>query len=62
SGTGGPVDSTLFYTLYLYLKGFKSYEMGYAAAMAWVLLLIIAGLTGVNFLASKYWVFYGDTK
>jgi multiple sugar transport system permease protein len=28
--------------------------------MAWVLLLIIAGLTGVNFLASKYWVFYGD--
>ncbi|MCA2227596.1 carbohydrate ABC transporter permease [Nonomuraea aurantiaca] len=62
SGTGGPVDSTLFYTLYLYLKGFKSYDMGYAAAMAWVLLLIIAGLTGVNFLASKYWVFYGDTK
>jgi len=61
-GGGGPVDSTLFYTLYLYLKGFKSYEMGYAAAMAWVLLLIIAGLTGVNFLASKYWVFYGDTK
>ncbi|WP_436838722.1 carbohydrate ABC transporter permease [Nonomuraea cavernae] len=61
-GFGGPVDSTLFYTLYLYLKGFKSYEMGYAAAMAWVLLLIIAGLTGVNFIASKYWVFYGDTK
>ncbi|RVX47712.1 carbohydrate ABC transporter membrane protein 1 (CUT1 family) [Nonomuraea polychroma] len=61
-GKGGPADSTLFYTLYLYLKGFKSYEMGYAAAMAWVLLLIIAGLTAVNFLASKYWVFYGDTK
>ncbi|MFG3439758.1 carbohydrate ABC transporter permease [Nonomuraea sp. NPDC047897] len=61
-GNGGPADSTLFYTLYLYLKGFKSYEMGYAAAMAWVLLVIIAGLTGVNFLASKYWVFYGDTK
>ncbi|TMR13075.1 sugar ABC transporter permease [Nonomuraea turkmeniaca] len=62
SGKGGPADSTLFYTLYLYLKGFKSYDMGYAAAMAWVLLLIIAGLTAVNFLASKYWVFYGDTK
>ncbi|MEO3871690.1 sugar ABC transporter permease [Nonomuraea sp. B12E4] len=62
SGSGGPADSTLFYTLYLYLKGFKSYDMGYAAAMAWVLLVIIAGLTGVNFLASKYWVFYGDTK
>ncbi len=61
-GTGGPVDSTLFYTLYLYMKGFKSYDMGYAAAMAWVLLVLIAGLTGVNFLASKYWVFYGDSK
>lgn len=61
-GRGGPADSTLFYTLYLYLQGFKNYDMGYAAAMAWILLLIIAGLTGVNFLASKYWVFYGDTK
>jgi multiple sugar transport system permease protein len=61
-GNGGPVDSTLFYTLYLYIKGFKNYEMGYAAGMAWVLLLIIAGLTGVNFLMSRYWVFYGDDK
>jgi multiple sugar transport system permease protein len=61
-GKGGPADSTLFYTLYLYLEGFKNYDMGYAAAMAWVLLIIIAALTGVNFLASKYWVFYGDTK
>ncbi|GAT66331.1 sugar ABC transporter permease [Planomonospora sp. ID91781] len=62
NGTGGPTDSTLFYTLYLYTKGFKDYEMGYASAMAWVLVVIIAGLTGVNFLASKYWVFYGDSK
>lgn len=61
-GTGGPVDSTLFYTLYLYNKGFKNYEMGYAAGMAWVLLLIIAALTGVNFLMSRFWVFYGDDK
>ncbi|SEG61382.1 multiple sugar transport system permease protein [Nonomuraea solani] len=62
NGKGGPADSTLFYTLYLYLQGFKNFDMGYAAAMAWVLLVIIAALTGVNFLASKYWVFYGDTK
>jgi multiple sugar transport system permease protein len=61
-GNGGPVDSTLFYTLYLYIKGFKNYEMGYAAGMAWVLLLIIACLTGVNFLMSRFWVFYGDEK
>ncbi|KLN36129.1 MULTISPECIES: carbohydrate ABC transporter permease [Cellulosimicrobium] len=59
-GTGGPADSTMFYTLYLYLKGFGSLEMGYASAMAWFLLLIIGGMTFVNFLASKYWVFYDD--
>ena len=59
-GTGGPVDSTLFYTLYLYEKGFGSFQMGYASAMAWFLLLIVAGMTAVNFLASKYWVFYDD--
>ncbi|WP_052809559.1 carbohydrate ABC transporter permease [Streptomonospora alba] len=60
SGTGGPSDSTLFYTLYLYQTGFGSFDMGYASAMAWLLLVIIAGFTAVNFLASKYWVFYGD--
>nr|WP_084106381.1 sugar ABC transporter permease [Demequina sp. NBRC 110056] len=59
-GTGGPADSTMFYTLYLYQKGFASLDMGYASAMAWLLLAIIAGMTAVNFLASKYWVFYND--
>ncbi len=60
SGSGGPSDSTLFYTLYLYQQGFGSFDMGYASAMAWLLLLIIAGFTAVNFFAAKYWVFYGD--
>ncbi|WP_308282761.1 carbohydrate ABC transporter permease [Pseudonocardia nigra] len=59
-GTGGPADSTLFYTLYLYQRGFGNFDMGYASALAWVLLMIVALLTAVNFLASKYWVFYGD--
>lgn len=59
-GTGGPADSTLFYTLYLYDRGFGSFDMGYASAMAWLLLMIIAGFTAVNFFASKYWVHYGD--
>lgn len=59
-GTGGPADSTMFYTLYLYQKGFTSFEMGYASAMAWLLVLIVAALTAINFLASKYWVFYDD--
>jgi multiple sugar transport system permease protein len=59
-GTGGPADSTLFYTLYLYQKGFTHLDMGYASAMAWLLLLIVAAMTAINFLASKYWVFYSD--
>jgi multiple sugar transport system permease protein len=59
-GTGGPVDSTMFYTLYLYQRGFGALDMGYASAMAWLLLAIIAGMTALNFIASKYWVFYND--
>jgi multiple sugar transport system permease protein len=60
AGTGGPSDSTMFYTLYLYQRGFGEFEMGYAAAMAWLLVLIIGTLTAVNFYASRYWVFYDD--
>ena len=60
NGTGGPSDSTMFYTLYLYQKGFVQFQMGYAAAMAWLLLAIIAAFTAINFYLSKRWVFYGD--
>ncbi|MFC7621336.1 carbohydrate ABC transporter permease [Microlunatus sp. GCM10028923] len=59
-GSGGPSDSTMFYTLYLYQKGFGQLDMGYASAMAWLLVVIIAGFTAINFLAAKYWVFYDD--
>ena len=56
NGTGGPSDSTMFYTLYLYQRGFGEFEMGYAAAMAWLLVVIVGALTAINFFASKYWV------
>lgn len=59
-GSGGPVDSTLFYTLYLYLKAFRDFEMGYASAMAWVLLLIIGLFTWLAFATSSRWVHYGE--
>ncbi len=59
-GSGGPIDSTLFYTLYLYQKAFTSFEMGYASAMAWILLLIIAFFTALTFISGKYWVHYGE--
>jgi len=60
SGTGGPVDSTLFYTLYLYNQAFAKLDMSYASALAWFLLLVIGAFTAINFWASKYWVFYDD--
>lgn len=59
-GSGGPLDSTMFYSLYLYLKGFGFSEMGYASAMAWILLVIIAGLTAIAFRASGMLVNYGS--
>lgn len=59
-GTGAPLNSTLFYSLYLYIKAFGQFQMGYASAMAWVLLGIIAIFTGVLFLSAKKWVFYDE--
>ncbi|WP_426452658.1 carbohydrate ABC transporter permease [Paenibacillus sp. S-38] len=61
-GRGGPIDSTLFYTLYLYLKGFSFFDMGYASALAWIMLAIIGAFTALVFVTSKYWVFYGDGR
>lgn len=58
-GKGDPINSTLFYTLHLYNKGFHYFEMGYASAMAWVLLVIIAALTALIFRTSGRWVSYG---
>ncbi|RKR88920.1 carbohydrate ABC transporter membrane protein 1 (CUT1 family) [Micromonospora pisi] len=60
NGTGGPVDSTLMYTLNLYIKGFVDLEMGYASAMAWVFLLAIAVITVVLFSTGRFWVHYSD--
>lgn len=60
NGTGGPSDSTLFYSLYLYQQGFSRFQMGYASSMAWLLLVIIAIFTALNFLVAKLWVFYDD--
>ncbi|MGW8482068.1 carbohydrate ABC transporter permease [Microbacterium sp. NPDC055903] len=60
AGTGGPADSTLLFSLYLYQRGFGNFDMGYASALAWLLVFIIGGFTAINFWASKYWVFYDD--
>jgi multiple sugar transport system permease protein len=60
AGKGGPADSTLVYTMYLYDRGFVASHMGYASAMAGVLLLVIGVVTAVLFRTSRSWVFYAS--
>jgi len=55
---GGPLNSTLFYNLYLYYKAFDDFDMGYASALAWLLLLLALLITLVQFRLGKYWVHY----
>jgi multiple sugar transport system permease protein len=59
-GTGGPDKSTLFYTLYLYQEAFTHFRMGYASALAWILVAIIAIVTAAIFASSRRWTFYND--
>jgi multiple sugar transport system permease protein len=58
NGTGGPAGSSLFYTLYLYMRGFGEYKMGFASAMAWVLLVFVGLIALLYFRLSKKLVHY----
>jgi len=55
---GGPADATLFYVLYLYQQGFQQFRMGYASALAWVLMLLSLLVTLVQFKLAGRWVYY----
>ncbi len=55
---GGPLDSTLFYVVYLYRKAFEHLAMGYASALAWILFLIVLVCTMIILRGSGRWVFY----
>jgi len=57
-GLGAPQGSLLFYPIWLYQQGFQYFHMGYAAAMAWVLFVIIMACTFVLIKTSNRWVFY----
>jgi multiple sugar transport system permease protein len=56
---GGPLNSLLFYNLYLYQNAFSYYRMGYASAMAWFLLILVLGITLAIFRTTGRWVHYG---
>lgn len=56
--TGGPLQSGLFYMLYIYNRSFNSMRMGYGSALAWIMTAFIMVLTVIVFRSSKYWVYY----
>lgn len=59
---GGPENSLLFYSIYLYQQAFSFLNMGYAAAMAWILFLVVMTFTLLIFRTSARWVYYGGEK
>ncbi|MCD6289548.1 MAG: sugar ABC transporter permease [Anaerolineae bacterium] len=58
NGNGGPAYASMFYVLYLYLNAFRRYRFGYAAAQAWILFLVILGLTVLMLRLSRQVVYY----
>jgi len=59
---GGPLSSTYVLALYIYDQSFRFFNLGYGAALSWVLLALVAVLSGISFWSSKYWVFYAGEK
>ena len=55
---GSPANSTMMYVVYLYVNGFRYGELGFAAAMAWVLFVATVVIAGVIFSTSRWWVNY----
>jgi multiple sugar transport system permease protein len=63
NGTGGPAGMTNFITVYLYKSGFSDGRMGYAAAIAWILLIAVAIIAFILFRTQRNWVHYsGDNR
>lgn len=54
---GKPMDTTLFYALYMYQQSFTFNKAGYGSAMAWAMLAFIGLLTLFLFKTKKYWVY-----
>jgi multiple sugar transport system permease protein len=58
---GGPMNETLFTVQHIYQETFGAgMRLGYASAMSWVLFALIAVITGLIFISSRFWVFYAN--
>lgn len=62
STDGGPLDSTLFYVLYIFRQAFQFLDMGYASALAWVLFVIVLALTLLIVRTARVWVYYAGER
>ena len=62
NGRGDPDRATLFFNLNLYREAFAFFDMGYASALAWLLFVIVLGLTIVLFRTSRFWVYEAGTR
>ncbi|MYH63693.1 MAG: sugar ABC transporter permease [Caldilineaceae bacterium SB0675_bin_29] len=56
----GPMDSLLFWVVYIYNQGFFYFRMGYASAIAWLLFMLLVVLTLIQFRLAGRWVYYED--
>jgi multiple sugar transport system permease protein len=52
------LNATLLYALYLYQNAFAYLNMGYAAALAWFMFVIILAITLLQFRLARTWVYY----
>jgi multiple sugar transport system permease protein len=55
---GGPAYATYFFALHIYNNAFQFFQMGYAACLAWIFLVIVLVLTWIQFRTSARWVYY----
>ena len=60
--SGGPLQSGLFYMLYIYNRGFINQRMGYASALAWIMTVFILIVTILVLRSSRYWVYYESDR
>jgi multiple sugar transport system permease protein len=59
----GPMDSLLFWVVYIYHHGFFYFQMGYASALAWLLFIVLVVVTVAQFKLADRWVYYeGDSR
>lgn len=56
---GRPMNSTLFYTVYMYQQSFEFYNTGYGAALAWIMFVIVGLITLILFATKRFWVYEG---